>query len=437
MIRIGMIVVLCISSSAFVRAGSALELISGFDAERVASTYPAKAPESMAELAKLLYRVKKVDDEALLQRVGEAESFSIGDAIEVEGTVDMLKRARVPERIAGFMEFDSFFHIAITSSKTESSVQVIAPVIKGAVAVGDRVGGVGIVIADQAGAPKAVALKRLKWFPNKTTSSGWRLLSQQGVDVSLLADVSTRHRQPLTSADGDAFYSMLAAAKKIGGNSAVLPEKVAPLSLLREPQKFGGHWLRMRVNTVRITRVRITDARRQQQLGSDHYFQLDASGDLGNTVILLEDKESGGDPIRFESFYPVSVAMLELPSFLSELATQQEGENWVTAMVSEPVLLDGFFFRLWSYSSDFVKRQGQDKQFGPLVIAARLQDKRMDSESSGVEWIGYIAAFSIVTGILGITIWSRVTGKGDDEVRKKRQDREAQDLSLPSDLDPS
>ena len=41
----------------------------------------------------------------------------------------------------------------------------------------------------------------------------------------------------------------------------------------------------MEVDGVQITKIAVSSAKRQAQLGSDHYYQIDAIGDLGEVVV--------------------------------------------------------------------------------------------------------------------------------------------------------
>ena len=317
-------------------------------------------------------------------------------------------------------------------------MRVVTTELPADVNTGDRIRGIGVAIQCTTSEPARVAVAavgRLQWFPAAPPSVGWRLLSEQGVDVSALADVSTRNRQPLLPQDADAFYPMLAAAGKIGAIETAEPVPAKPLDLLREPEKYSGQWLSMRVNTVRVTRVSVTEPIRQEQLGSDHYFQIDSMGNLGEVVVQIERPHGEtGDPIRFENDYPVSLVVAELPKFLSDRIAEQDGDDAVVSMISVPIQLHGFFFRLWSYSSDFMDRQGGGDQFGPLLVVARITELPSDQAAAGVEMIGYIAAAAVILGIIAIAIWTRSTERSDERERKKRRDREAESLELPRDL---
>ncbi len=438
-----LILALLVQGPRIASADSALDLLSGFDAERLDASYPPSSEAATSELAKLLYRLRKADTPTLSQKAKASAVENIGDAVTVDGHVQAIRNMAVPPRLIEFLEFEQFQELTIVQQQPADgealTLRVVASSLPGEAKTGDRVAGVGVVIELTPSAPplaNVVAVGHLQWFPAAPASPGWRLLSQHGVDVSALADVSTRNRQPLMPEDADAFYPMLAAAKEIGAEETEKPQNAKPLDLLREPTKFSGDWLTMQLNTVRVTRVSVTDPIRQEQLGSDHYFQIDAMGDLGNVVVQIERPEgTSGEPIRFENTYPVSLVIADLPESLANRIRQQEGGDAVVSMISVPIRVNGFFFRLWSYSTDFMDRRGGGDQFGPLMVVAQMTDLEVGrADGVGVEVIGYIAAAAVILGIIAVVIWTRRTERDDDRERKKRRDREAEELQLPSDL---
>src|SRR5699024_122821 len=113
-------------------------------------------------------------------------------------------------------------------------------------AVGDRLGGVGVVIGhrqrpDRAALP-AVASAAVEWFPVDSERTGWRLLAGAGVDVGRITGAARRDRQPLAAEDAEAFYALLAAAQQLGspaGQPLPPAQSVAPLPLLQTPQAYA------------------------------------------------------------------------------------------------------------------------------------------------------------------------------------------------------
>ena len=97
------------------------------------------------------------------------------------------------------------------------------------------------------------------------------------------------------------------------------PSKIAPVALLQGSSELTGQWIRMNLETVLITRISVTEPRRKVELGSDHYYQIDAVGDLGNVVVQIERPAGDTGPAAsFNNRYPVSVVTRSLPTFLGK-----------------------------------------------------------------------------------------------------------------------
>ncbi len=423
-------------------ADSALPLLGGFDGDRIDSVYPPTDEPSVGELSKLIFRLRSIDPKSLEAKVptdAESAPHRLGDAVNVEGRITQIAALKVPQRLVEFLEISRLQVIDIATG--EFNTRVITTALPPAAKPGDRISGIGVVIElageslERDSLTSAVATARVRWFPKSPVNVGWKMLSQQGVDVSLLADVAARNRLPLMADDGDAFYSLLAAADQIGRRPGTTspPKDVEPVSLLREPDEYVGEWMRMSLDTVQVTRVAVTESDRQKQLGSDHYFQIDAVGDLGNVVVQIARPEGEqGPPARFENRYPVSLVVRELPDFLRQRIRAQEGGEAMVSEISEPIVVDAFFFRLWSYATDYMKLYGGGDQFGPLLIAARIRSGDQDrGDPAGVGIIGWIAAGAILSAMLGIWLWNRAVSKRDERIKERRKQSESEQIEIP------
>ncbi len=411
-------------------ADSALPMLSGFDAKRIDAAYPPVDEDSAGELAKLIYRLDLADASVLESKAGN--SVDLGDAIWIEGQIRELRSLEVPQRLIEFLELSQLHVVVIAVDGLEQ--RIVSKPLPDGVKSGDRVRGVGVVIQSGDPSPVAVACARLRWFPETTDNVGWRLLGDAGVDVSLITDIRTRDRRPLVADDGDAFYSMLAAADGISDRQDLPPPgRVDPVDLLRSEDDLGGNWLTMELETVQVTRIAVTDARRQAQLGSDHYFQIDAVGDLGNVIVKIERPQGeAGPPAIFENRYPVSLVARDLPDFLENRIRISEGGEAVVAQIKLLIGVDAFFYRIWSYSTDYMNQHGGGDQFGPLLIAAEIRNREpVSDDPAGVGVIGWIAAVAVIVAILMIWAWNRRLATRDREVRQQRKDREAEQLQLP------
>lgn len=419
-------------------ADSALPLLSGFDAQRIETAYPPTNEDSLGELAKLLYRLRKVSPSTLEEKQDPPEpAINVGDVTEVSGVIEESKLVAVPQRLVEFLDFSRLQILRVVQADGNTAVVVSLPLPNDAKA-GDEVRGLGVAIETNSngknGRADAIACGRLSWFPARASSTGWQLLRQSGVDISLLSGLSSRSRRPLLAEDGDAFYSMLAAAAKMQHETNLpKPQTIEPVTLLKGSSELAGQWVRMDLETVQVTRIAVTDPKRQAELGRDHYFQIDAVGDLGNVVVRIERADGDdGPPATFNNRYPVSLVARELPEFLESRIREQEGGDAVVSQIRIQVQVDGFFFRLWSYSTDFMNQHGGGEQFGPLLVAAQFRDREpQESDPAGVGTIGTIAAIAVIAGILAIWIWQRRIDSRDREVRRHRKERESEQLQMP------
>ena len=443
------LVFLMCGSSVGYTGESVIPLLSGFDQERVAATYPPTDEKTLGELAKLLYRLRAVDPTKLqsmaTQNANESEpeasqTMSVGDAAPLNGTIKSMQLVPIPKKLIEFLEFKQL-HVLTVQINDGKEIKVITfPLPQGA-KVGDRLEGAGVALQVQqspdnaAPITSAILCNRLRWLPTSSPITGWQLLRDQGVDISLLAGLGTRNRQMLLAEDGDAFYSMMAAASALEPSKKEIPapSEIAPVALLQGSSELTGQWIRMNLETVLITRISVTEPQRQAELGSDHYYQIDAVGDLGNVVVQIERPAGDtGPPASFNNRYPVSVVTRSLPVFLEKQIQQQEGGDAVISELKTMIQMDGFFFRLWSYETDFMAQHGGGDQFGPLVIAATIRNKQPDStDPTGVNLIGSAAACAVILGIFGIWAWQRRTDSRDRAVRDRKKEKEAESLRIP------
>ncbi|OYP34023.1 hypothetical protein CGZ80_16550 [Rhodopirellula sp. MGV] len=129
--------------------------------------------------------------------------------------------------------------------------------------------------------------------------------------------------------------------------------------------------------------------------------------------------------------YPITFVAVKLPAFLEKEFARQ---NALVALVSYPVSVKGFFYRLWSYRNAFMTKEGGGKQVGPLIVAATW-NSRLDpslDEPSGIAWFGYTLAFVILMAVVATVIWQSKNSRQDAAIRKRN--RKPVLIDLPSDL---
>ena len=418
-------------------AESAIDLLSGFDRDRIDAAYPPESEEARGELSKLVYRLRTLDPNTLNQLAEPDLEPEIGDVVNVEGIVEKISRLDVPTKLVEYLEFAQLFVIDVSEDVSEQqrsvqqrSVRLISSSPPQGVQVGDRVATAGVVV-DWSEQAVAVVSHSVRWFPKIYRNLGQQLLSEERFDLGLLPGVAARNRRPLLAEDGNAFYAILATAAALDGRSDLpAAEPADPVALLRTPQELVGQWVHMELESVQVTRIAVPDSDRQEQLGRDHYFQIDAVGDLGGVVIKIENSDTSIPPATFQSRYPVSLVTAELPTFMREMIRREQGGEAIVAPLRVKFGTDGFFYRLWAYDSDFMSQHGGGPQFGPLLIAARFENLEPTSaDPVGVGAIGTAAAIAILCGMAAIWWWQRRAWAADDAARRRRQASESEQVS--------
>ncbi|TWU37054.1 hypothetical protein [Novipirellula artificiosorum] len=424
---------------------SDLRLLLGFDSERIKQTWPADNEDSIGELAKLLYRIDRISSGKLDQIAksdAQRDARVLGDVVMVAGVIQSIRSIAVPPQLVEFLEFGRIIELRIEQDPVGvgPAITLFTTGLPTAAKSGDRVLSKAMMIAGtQNGVLQAVAAPRVTWLPATPRRVGWQLLSQQGVDLGNLAAVAARNRKPLSHEDTAIFYDLLVAADGIEGSNTApriqvpRPASINAVDLLRRPTDFTGEWIQIDLQTIQLTRIEVQDTVRQEQLGADHYYQIDAIGDLGNVVVKIAPVEgSGAEPALFEKRYPVSIVCKTLPAWLRQRIGEPENDDAVVTQLTIPVTVDGFFFRLWSYSSEYMRQFGGGDQFGPLLMAAEIHSREVtDPDPIGVRMIGWIAALATGIAVLGLLVWSFIVARRDREVQRIRKQHEAEHLQLP------
>ena len=431
---------LLISSSSF--AQSILDRLSGFDQSRVhtASQWAENVEDAGmgAEAAKLVYQVNRFARGGVLTkgRTGDIGSNAItGEIVSFNGKATKIDRWRLPVDLASTLEFNDLFRVEITASHDDDKWIVITSVVPNAWLRSQKdpdfqtaVTGVLARKSDEPLLPVIVA-PSVAWLAGSDDDggkvpAGWAMLGKRGFDVALLEGVRGRNRQPLKEEDAAAFYSLLRTAAMLdeASNVPTAPDPAPAATLLKDSANLVGRYLRLDLQSVRATRIRVTAPITKERLGADNYWQIDAFGDLGNVVIKIESKDA--ESAIFENRYPVSIAMRDLPPFFAnEIAAENRSAdiNTIdTAMISRSIAVEGFFYRLWSYESDFMNQHGGGKQFGPLVIASRMIDiEAPRTAPTAVSGIGWYVALMTLAGILLATVGAVVSSRRDARMKKK------------------
>lgn len=446
-------------------AQSLIDRLSGFDETRIAAVAGwADKPDDEPlgrEAAKLLYQVNRLGRSGAIntnpQELNPAaanDPVGVGSLQSLRGIVQRIDRWPLPADLKQVLDFAQLYRVEVTGGSPSKTWVVLTSVIPsawlkpGAEAMVQETSASGVLVRlETTEQPAIVASPALTWLasapkepseiptdvPTPDASSvgfpaDWTMLGSLGFDLALLDGVQSRNRQPLRAEDSPAFYSLLRIAATLAelksnaeGVKTVPPHQIPPAELLKRSSEMVGRYVQMDLQTVRMTRIAILESSTQTQLGSDHYWQIDALGDLGNVVIRIES--AGHEPAIFENRYPVSIVIRELPPFLVKAIEQSTGESADVsdvAMFSNQIQIEGVFFRLWSYDSDFMKQYGGGKQFGPLLIASRIADiEPARGEATAVSYVGwYVAAFALL--FIAIAIVTGLLSARHDAAAKRR-----------------
>jgi hypothetical protein len=313
-----------------------------------------------------------------------------------------------------------------------------------AAATGWRCGMTGVVCTvDAEGRPLIAAAASVKWYPtalDRVADVGLALLGRHQVDVRALDDVAASQQQPLQSSEREIFYSMLRAADRLAGEQTPPPTATPVSVLLRDAAQLAGHWVRVPLDSVRLTRVVVEDPEVRAWLGQDHYWQIDAMGELDDLIVTIEvenanGKSNGGapEPVTFANRYPVSVVSLRLPDRLQAALEASAGGEAAVAMLRRRMVVEGFYYRLWSYDTEYMRRQAGHQQFGPLLIASQISLPPVETgDPRGAAMIGWGAAIAFLVGLVALAVGLWRAGRRDAEATRRRRAQQAEEVEFPS-----
>ncbi|QDS86753.1 hypothetical protein EC9_09270 [Rosistilla ulvae] len=405
--------------------------VSEADLESVRQWWKAQSTTSAvpAEAARVLWRVARIGDQHLTDLLAQPTTTSpnLPHAIEIQGEAIGLQRIPIPERLSESLDFDAMWLIKVVVDDEELGLlcKQVPQQWKRAKTLQQPLRGRGFLIASASPtAPPLIVCGNVQWFPTQSDPSlplpeGWILLSKAGFDVGQFGLIQRRNRSPLSSAESSAFYEFLKAANQVSSDTTATPRAIRPQVLLNaaESEKLIGEFIRVRLETARIQQIVAPSL--QDQIGQDHYWEIDAFGELDNAQVRIPTKD-GGEPIIFGNRYPVTLAMLKLPPFLNDLVSQNGRVTKAMLMHKAMIDVDGFFYRLWTYETDFVSSKGGDRQIGPLIAGTAITIKPAGSAQASLARIGWIIAIVFMVGLIGTIAYLTKASQADRQMRAKR-----------------
>ncbi|QDV54989.1 hypothetical protein [Rosistilla oblonga] len=384
--------------------------------------------EVPAEAARVLWRIARMSDRQLDERLAQTAALppNLPHAIDLQGEAVAAQRIPIPERLAESLDFDAMWLVKAVVDEEQIGIlcRQIPDQWKTAATLSQPLRARGFQIASPSQtAPGLIACRSVQWFPtqsdpNMPLPAGWLMLSRAGFDVGQIGLIQRHNRSALSSAESNAFYEFLKAASRAADDDTAA-KPIRPQVLLNptESKKLIGQFIRVRLETARIQQIVAPSL--QQQIGQDHYWEIDAFGDLDNAEVRIQPKD-GGEPIAFGNRYPVTLAMLDLPPFLNDLVSENGRVTKAMLMHKAMIDVDGFFYRLWTYETDFVSSKGGDRQIGPLIAATTISIKPAGTAKASLARIGWMIAIVFLAGLLATIAYLTKAARTDRQMRAKR-----------------
>jgi len=351
--------------------------------------FVASANDLRAEAMHVKGRAKKIEQVKLSEAI--EEKYQLAGYYQIEMEVDSYGPAVVFSR-----EIPALWGKSILGKPIDERVSLWGVYLK-----------FGAPPADEKARPTLYfAAQRLAWLPDRDdpamkVSPSLHMLGDLGVDVTLLS--TAIDQQPLRSEEREAFYQLLNAAAKADPTKlstlAAARSSLAPL--LAQPKEMRGELVTVEGIVHRATKIIVDDADIKKRFGLDHYFEL---------VIFVPERiryrqGQDGPEVLYDSF-PVVCCVARLPA---EIKVDED--------LSEKVRISGFYFKLYSYSSQFMQQQlkernlpGELRQHSPLILApTAVFIPRPKAEENS--FAGPLAFFVVTLVVVG-AIWGFLQLRG-------------------------
>lgn len=353
------------------RADSIKSLIVNVDASQWNNFFDGQAlsineDETLHRILFRLPRINGYDWHRLARPLGDGHPLAKepagqrGQAFRVEGYATRVEKIPVLPEIARRFEFDNYYRVEIEPFGSDYPVVVSARTVPAGwderETLRERVSCSAVFLkaaADDGGRPPLVfASDRIAWHPEAPSDTpriepDHLLLTRHGFDANRLRDLDGRDALPLTSADTECFYQLLAAVARI--DVAAMKPLARPFALgelLNKPGEQHGRCFHVHGRARRVTKVVLNDPEIKDRFGISHYYQLDVMVPLGDSEVRLASAKGDKSGPVFNIAFPVICCVLDVPERLKQLGERGE--------MNEDMTFDAFNVRLWSYQSPFL-----------------------------------------------------------------------------------
>lgn len=263
---------------------------------------------------------------------------------------------------------------------------------------------------------------RVSWYPDRELEKGaigpsQLYLASHGVDLGYLDLVKKNQKRKMLAEEGDIFYQILAAAAQSQEDLAAVNDlkPIGFLELIQHPDEHVGQVVEIEGRVRRIVEVPITSEERREQLGIDHFYEMDMYVSL-NDVATIRATDKDGKEVVYKDRFPVTVHLTSLPELEDEYRHHK-------------VRVRGFFYRLWSYQSEYAKKTNQGSQLSPLLIGFKPTVLRASTKM--LDTILTVGGIVFVVGLLGLIWFLRKGDKGSANPLNRSEDL-PEKIEIPS-----
>ena len=398
------------------------------------------SPSEADVVAKVLVHLPRLGPENLMRWRKRDVSWDVVAAAPIEyrlsvfhlsGRAKRVEKRLLPPDHAERYEFSHYYHVTVALDDSPSEALIAVRRVPEFWAIDQpideptqadalfmKLGNVG------SDSPQLIfAASRLGWFPDRPSEqqrigASQVALARMGMDIGLWDDVRHANEQWLTTADGEAFYQLLAAvgrpeARQLS-DEAHGPLNIVPL--LEQPTEHCGEILPVEGIARRVMKVSVSDPDVKSRFGFDHYYEIDLFVSLGDARLRLGNDSSGDKNPVYHNAFPATLVVRRLPPKL------KEGEN-----LHELVRAPAVFFKIWTYRSSYTNRFGQ-LQPAPLFIAAEPQVVVLNTSNDWLTSALVLGALVLALGVAGIIAWMY---HRDDRVGRTSPGRRSQANTPP------
>ncbi len=388
----------------------------------------------LAALFRLLFRLPRFGPASIEQfakRSGDVSVSEIGTApdtyrfemLPLKGRVRHVERVALRARDAELFEYDHYYVVEMQANGAANLLTVFARRVPQAWKMDEPMDepvslfGLFLKLGPSANedqpSPLVFAADRIAWHPDHENDvlgieKSHVFLAGLGMDVGLFDDVRTRNQRGLDKEDSECFYQLLAAIGRSKQEELWRQTKTEfdLRPVISEPAKQHGRMMVIEGTVRRITKIPL-DAHESERYGFDHYYQLDVLIPLENERVKLGKDEPGKPAPEFINNFPVQVCVRRLPAGMSE------GED-----LNEQVRLPCVYFKLWSYTSEYIARFDQNKrQISPLLVALEPEIVEYDYSLSVYISLVAVSVFAVAIGGIWFAVW--LYGRSDKKFERE------------------